>query len=82
VYDQSFSAPALERMLRKVDFRTHPFASNALFRDAVVQLAVNSANGLFPNGLSMKHLKVGKRDVYLRVCKIGGGCPSNLREIR
>jgi hypothetical protein len=51
-------------MLRKVDFRNHPFASHADFKEAVLSSAVNEAKGLFPNGLSLRHLKVGQRDVY------------------
>jgi hypothetical protein len=64
MYDQSFSVPALERVLRKVDFRNHPFASAADFKDAVLSSAVHEARGLFPQGLSMRNLKAGKRDVY------------------
>jgi hypothetical protein len=64
LYDQSFSVPALEKVLRKVDFRNHSFTSNAAFKDAVLSSAVNEAKGLFPQGLSLRSLKAGNRDVY------------------
>ena len=64
MYDQSFSRPALNKMLRRIDFWNHPFVSDDAFRDHVLRAAEKSANSVLSQGLPFEHIKAGNREIY------------------